>query len=236
MPQKLPRGLPLEEAFRFWTNPKKLQELDVYKEYWWHPPIWFSGPPTPYEVMHDKWCEIRAPLEQAFLEKLRSGELVAIALAKPVGANSTRDAIGPELWDVIQPDFEHSGASGAGLELIKIEIVARESVPDVSAADATLPGASRSRRIHLSPGDDQLTLDGELMIFTGAIQQTIIRQLVDALEQGRRLRTHDLLTDAGSNADTIAKAFKGSPHWHKLKRILRQKSGYCWFDLEASPP
>ena len=76
--------------------------------------IWNLSTPTHYEVIYEKRCAVRGPLEQAFIEKLRSGELVAIGLEVPVGASSRREMIAPELWEVIEPDFENSGASGGG--------------------------------------------------------------------------------------------------------------------------
>ena len=93
------------------------------------------------------------------------------------------------------------------------------------AADATGRPA-----LHLSPDGETLTIHGEVLHLRGAIQQSIIRQLVNAFSGGKRLRTVDVLARAGSAADALAKAFKGSPNWQTLRRYLRQERGFCWFE------
>jgi hypothetical protein len=85
--------------------------------------------------------------------------------------------------------------------------------------------------LHLSPDGATLTIHGEVLHFRGAVQQSIVKQLVDAFRLGRRLRTADVLLNAGSSADTLAKAFKGSPNWQTLRLHLNQDLGFCWFEL-----
>jgi hypothetical protein len=85
--------------------------------------------------------------------------------------------------------------------------------------------------LDLSPDDVTLTIHGDVIHVRGPVQQSIIRQLVDAFRLGKRLRAADVLRKAGSSADSLAKAFKGSPNWPTLRRYLRQEQGFCWFEL-----
>lgn len=88
-------------------------------------------------------------------------------------------------------------------------------------------------RYHLSEDSAVLTLGREVLSFRGEIQQSILRQLVDAFHAGRRLRTAEVLAHAGSNEDTLKKAFRGNPSWPKLKRVLRWENGFCWIESES---
>lgn len=76
-----------------------------------------------------------------------------------------------------------------------------------------------------------LTIHGDVLHIRGEVQQSIVKQLVDAFQLGKRLRTADVLEKAQSSADSLAKAFRGSPNWPTLRRHLRQEQGFCWFDL-----
>jgi hypothetical protein len=85
--------------------------------------------------------------------------------------------------------------------------------------------------LDLSPDGVTLTIHGDVLHIRGEVQQSIVKQLVDAFRLGKRLRAADVLSKAGSSADTLAKAFKGSPNWPTLRRHLRLEQGFCWFEL-----
>lgn len=85
--------------------------------------------------------------------------------------------------------------------------------------------------LDLSPDGVTLTIHSDVLHIRGEVQQSIVKQLVDAFQLGKRLRAADVLGNAKSSADTLAKAFKGSPNWPTLHRHLRQELGFCWFDL-----
>jgi hypothetical protein len=57
-------------------------------------------------------------------------------------------------------------------------------------------------RLQLSDDDSILTLFGERLIFGGAIQKSILRQLVDACRNDRRLRTAEVLRRATTGLKT----------------------------------
>ena len=54
-------------------------------------------------------------LQQDFLGRLRSGELIATGLEEPLTLERTRRPIPVYLWQVLRPDFKHSAAVGGGL-------------------------------------------------------------------------------------------------------------------------
>lgn len=93
------------------------------------------------------------------------------------------------------------------------------------------PGAMATPALDLSPDGLTLTIHTDVLQIRGAIQRSIVKQLVAAFRLGKRLRTADVLRQAGSSADSLAKAFKGSPNWPTLRHHLRQEQGFCWFEL-----
>lgn len=84
--------------------------------------------------------------------------------------------------------------------------------------------------LDLSPDGMALTIHGQALHFRGAVQRSIVQQLVEAHRTNKRLRTSAVLGRAGSSADSLVKAFSGSPHWRTLSRYLRQEQGFCWFE------
>jgi hypothetical protein len=84
------------------------------------------------------------------------------------------------------------------------------------------------RDIVLSPDDRTLTVLGEVMHFRGKEQRRILRKLVNAYYKGEKRLSSDIL---GGGADTFAKKFKGNSYLPRLKNIVRQQQGRCWFEL-----
>ena len=92
------------------------------------------------------------------------------------------------------------------------------------------PDATPVALLDLSPDGMTLTIHGDVLHFRGAVQRAIIKHLVDAHRSGKRLRTSVVLAKAGSSADSLVKAFSGSPHWRTLSLHRRQEQGCCWFE------
>lgn len=171
--------------------------------------------------MHDKWWVIRKPLQESFMDRLRRGELQATGLQTPLSIRSKKTKIAPELWEVLDPVFEESEARGPGVHIIKIEVsgpISREAVIDENLA-------KQVPFVELSPDNVTLTVGDETVILRGEIQQSIMKQLIDAAAKNHMLRPTDVLRKAGSKADTIAAAFKGSPNWNLIKTIVQRKHG-----------
>jgi hypothetical protein len=188
----------------------------------------FPGAPDHYDLMHSEWWKVRKPMQEAFMERLRRGTLRATGFELPLSISSVRKRIDPELWKLLEPDFETSEARGPGTKIVNIEITEETGVvvPVERERDAEI----RSKFVSLSDDDRVLKLGEHTITLRGEIQQTIMRQLVQAYPKGEHLRTAKVLSEAGSNADSLAKAFKGSRHWQILRLKIRQKSGMCWLE------
>ena len=152
-------------------------------------------------------------LAQRVRGNLCSGAMSAMAYELPLKAGSSRTEVSRELWEMLEINFLEYTASGGGLKLIKIEVwMASETLGVAPPADPddrqhqTAPPPSETR-LHLSDDDEILTIGSKKLILTGEIQQSIMRQLVDAFPSGGPLKTKTVLDDAGSNADSIAKYY-----------------------------
>jgi hypothetical protein len=161
----------------------------------------------------------------------------ATAIELPLRAGSCQTPISREVWQFLMLNFFEGTASGGGLRLIDIRVSAAGETSDAgSPADDPhrLPTPSVPKgHVHLSDDDEILVINSVTMILTGEIQQSIMRQLVDAYPSGKPLKTRMVLEKAGSNADSIAKAFSGSPHWKHLKHVIRQERGYSWLEIRS---
>jgi hypothetical protein len=237
------RGLRLEAALRAYSPPAAIEELDRIGR----PPNVAFAPmlsepdPGSPQGWADAYFSRREVLEAALRDKLIRGDLVATAFAVPVTLASQREIIAPHLWDVLEPNFDESSASGGRLTLAEVEIldpdcsamVRPSALPDVIPIhDGPLALERPGPRVPISLSDDDriLTIADQRFFLRGEIQQTIMRQLCATLESGNPVRTRDVLDYAGSNVDTFAKAFSGSPHWDALKPYLKQKDGWCWLE------
>jgi hypothetical protein len=247
MQEQLLTALAPEKALRCWCDPdavKAMEQLSYYSET--IPITFLGGPPTEDERMHDQYRRLREPLENVVLSSLRNGEWIATALQLPVTLNSERIPVPAHFWRFLELDFKTASADGNGLKLVEIEIE-RSNCPVADAPAATptdvlsfqslAPQRHRQTSVQLQLSDDNaiLTLFDEKLIFRGTIQGLILRQLVDAHSENRRLKTAEVLSKAGTEVDSIAKTFRKNPHWPSLKKIIQQEQGFCWIDLNAPP-
>jgi hypothetical protein len=248
MQDPLSTALAPEEALRQWCDPDAVKAMDQLSYYAERAPITIlGGPPTHDEIMHDRYCHARAPLEAFLIGQLVAGQWAATAFQLPLTLQSKRMRVPPQFWRFLQLDFKAATAEGNEMKLVEIQI---ERSPFHSVHDPTSPAlegpTSESSMRHSSSdgmqvqlqlsGDDSiLTLFGEKLIFGGPIQRSILRQLVDAHRDDRRLRTAEVLRRAGSEVDSIAKAFRSNRHWPKLTQIIRQEQGFIWLDLRTPP-
>jgi len=237
-------GLTPEEALRKWSDPTAVREMDGLSSYSGTVYIWTAeGPRGEYEIGHDRWWKVRAPLEKELLSKLRAEVLTATALQTPIGLTSERTRVPARFWDFLEVNFQTGSAEGNGLKVIELEISHSGAVVEQSAFPTNISpkppviagGRTATTELQLSDDDAVLILFGEKLIFRGVIQRSLLRQLVDAHGGDRRLRTDTLLRKAGTQVDSIAKVFRKNEHWPKLKKIIRQKQGLTWIDLSAPP-
>ena len=75
-----------------------------------------------------------------------------------------------------------------------------------------------------------LTIHGDVLHIRGEVQQSIVKQLVDAFRLGKRLRTADVLEKAAIlRGLSLAKAFEAVQLARCAAICIEQ--GFCWFDL-----
>ena len=84
--------------------------------------------------------------------------------------------------------------------------------------------------VYLAPDGRVLRIRDSEYLFKGEVQIGIVRQLVKGFAHDQRLRTKEVLENAGSQADTLAKAFRGYPDWKRLKTHIKQQRGLCWLE------
>jgi hypothetical protein len=203
-------------------------------------PIGFilGAPPSHYEIMHERYFQARQPLEDFVIAKLRAGEWTAAALEMPVTLHSERIRVPVAFWKFLQLNFTEATAEGLDLKLVEIEIEAPQPTIGPLAASSRPsdpPVDMVSPQLNLTEDNAVLTLRGEKLVFRGDVQQLILRQLVDAHSEERHLKTAEVLSKAGTQVDSIAKAFRKNRHWLKLKKIIHQEQGFVWIDLNSPP-
>jgi hypothetical protein len=227
------RGISLEEAFRQSLSKTELAEMEEYYPYrdGTNAPI-MTGYRAPTHDFYDKYHEIRGPLEQRFKkEALLSGKLRAMGFKSPIEAGARRISIPTEQWEVLEPDFEDSSASGEGLKMVKIKMfVGSDACNDSSLNDSSLNDVEQSRAltdpkksIHLTENNSTLTIGSEVFHFRGSLQPEIIRIMFEAYMAGKRLRTKDILYQArggtwsGAGTQSMDTVFSKNKYWKKLK-------------------
>jgi hypothetical protein len=227
-----------EEALRRWCDPAAVKLMDDLSHYAGEPLITIiGGAPTYSDIMHQRYCSARGPLESFVIGELKAGRWTASALEHPVTLKSERTLVPAHFWSFLKLDFKAATAEGNQLKLVEIKI---DTAPSTQFKDPNQDGSRQSNeeivQLGFSDDDDAIfNLGGERLIFRGLVQQSILRQLVDAYYNDRELRTSEVLQKAGSEADSIAKAFRNNPHWPKLRQIIHQYQGFVWLDLRAPP-
>jgi hypothetical protein len=228
-------GLSPDQALREGADAATLRALDQLAYYSERLPLTNLGPPTHDDMMHDRWCQLREPLEHRFVNELRAGTLVATALQKPFGLNSQRTKVPPEYWEFLTLDYKNAKASSEDIELVQIKILRPDESEDAMADNAPdgQPASleQNNEKIRLSDDNAVLTLAGQRLIFRGKKQQAILRQLVDAYRCDQHLKTQRVLESAGTQVDSLAKAFRKNRHWDKLRKIIKQDQGVCWIEI-----
>jgi hypothetical protein len=232
------RGISLEDAYRHLATEAELAELDRLsdcRKWLLRHVVYQVGAPAHERERAGRYFHLMKALAQRVLEKLCSGEMAATAIVLPLKADSCRTTISCEVWESLEIDFLEDTASGGDLRLIQIRVLVAgetsDAEPPADDVHRLPPSSTPNGYVHLSEDDEILIIGLLTMILTGEIQQSIMRQLVDAYPSGKRLKTKAVLEKAGSNANSIAKAFNGSRYWTFLKQVIRQEKGYCWLEI-----
>jgi hypothetical protein len=217
-------GRTLEEAFRAFSDPLLVAKADRYASA--RPPVvgWVLGEPkTPYEIAHDEYWRIRRPLEDALLERLKSGELCAIGFEVPASASSTQELINPQLWHVLVPKFDDSTAAGAGLNLVDILVfdstemrLATKIDDDTSIAAAYEPISIVANR------DYSVVVLGEVEFKFGQLQAAVVKALHGASRTDDPWRNGKaLLAETRAQTRSLGDLFRRHQNWRLLIETYR---------------
>lgn len=217
------QAYPLVEGLRRYGNPSIVRWLEQFK-----------GP-----RVNDEYHQKRRELQMSIMRDLRQESLVATGLERPLSASSRRQKISADIWELLDLQIEMGTGNFANLSLTDIDIRENDFVVRIfglshppaansNPADDDEDGADKEISISLSADGEQLSIGKDASWrFKGEIQQEIIRQLVEASASGSWLKSINVLSKAGSNSDTIAKAFNSSPNWPTLRRYIERSNGMC---------
>jgi hypothetical protein len=181
---------------------------------------------------------VRYEKQNALLKSLnygiRTGALRATAFQLPITISSKREEISADVWEKLSVNVDQGTAEFQGLRLYDIEIAEDAISMRIwglgprsysSESEDAVEDEEDEAEVTLSEDGELLTIGDARWRFTGEIQQEIIRQLVEAYPG--ELRTAEVLAHAGSNQDTIPKAFNGSRHWSTLSLYIFREEGMC---------
>ena len=223
-----PEGTPLDRAVRRWTQPVVVEKLDrLRKLVRQHPKN------SHFEATYQLF---KAKVEYDFITLLGAGgELWASGFIAPIDLASQRCPMEADLLRHLSWKIDLCEADWEDLHAVHIEIHGPAPPWEISRLkEPKTPIADRVDDLCFEA--PVLRIFGENFWFRGKKQQKIIAQLVEGQKFGKPLRTRDLLDKAGCAADTLEKAFKGNPHWPKLKLHIRQKDSHCWIEMNTAAP
>jgi hypothetical protein len=230
------KGLSIQEAFRRYAGPVLLARLDELEPY----ANEFTVGVT--EQLFNEYHDTHAATGEGLVQRLERGELIARGLVPGAPVPQGKVDVDPERWAELEIDHELDEIVGPkGFVMTAVEI--REAEPDetpdqVGAANADRPAragpsgqhSAGKAAVHLAENGEVLTVGVTRMVFRGNIHKAIISQLVEAHAKDEWVRTADLLQNAKSKCDTLAKAFSRSRNWPSLKKVLRHCNGYTWLE------
>ena len=120
------RGIPLEQALERWSDSDAYAAM---REYWAHKPSLFITS-TGDNPLEQEFNRRRRPLEEAFVERLQLGELMASAIPENADITAPRTLLDPEIFRVGSPIYEMDIIVGLpGGNLTHVEVFEPPGVP-----------------------------------------------------------------------------------------------------------
>jgi hypothetical protein len=84
--------------------------------------------------------------------------------------------------------------------------------------------------VEMTPDGSWIRIRGREYRFRGMIHRSIVKQVYEAWRDGAgRLRTQEVLEEAGSKSKELAQAFSGRPDF---KEIIGYDDGFCWLKVD----
>jgi len=144
-------GVPLREALERYADPELLRAFREapagssrvsYLSSWIHGAD-ASAHNARSRQLHGQSQQRQRLLDRAIddlVQRLRSGELIATGMRKPIELTSTRTRLQRELWRVLKPNIRNSSASGGGLTVL--DILVRPAGSTGAYGDAESPNST----------------------------------------------------------------------------------------------
>jgi len=228
------KTLTLEEALEAWCDQSRVNASLELKPYRMMLGFVGVGPPSAYELNWRRWWDLREPLEEEFIGKLKAGILLASGFAVPITPTSHRQQINPELWNVLEPNFEDSSAKGGGLEIVNIRVALAETLATTDGVAAADPVENATAEVFFnSPNYEKVSLRGHNFVLHG-YQCQIIRLLHEASRTPLPdVSGKELLETVGSSGNSIGDLFRRhkNPSWREL--IAQPRRGYYRLNLSG---
>lgn len=236
-----PGPLPLEAAFRTWSDQDALRRLDVLRRYSFPPMFWVAGydGPDPWADGHEEWCRRLEPLRQQFEAKLRTGGLVATGFARPLTPESRRSVIPADLFEVLELHYEAAEASFHDLHFLRIEValpLKREGVSGERSAGDDNPAVQgepqgAGEEFTCNANYTRISIRNNRYFLSGGLC-TVVRLLHHASRSADPwLETKWLLEQAKYGSVSLSAVFRrhADPSW---KELIEQRRGYSRLNLQ----
>jgi hypothetical protein len=223
------KGTPLEDALRRTSDPEDYASWCELDRLWQEHPAWQSAEAKEICERRDK---IRTRLECGFVEALVAGDLVASGFKHPIDPTSRRVMLASDLWELLEINYLGSEASGAGLRIIRIEVLKPQinierinkitpfrfvPIPEFSGISASAPPTGPHSFTHNE--DFSVVAFGDVTFKFGAAAANVVRILHEnASTVGGWMHGKKVLADAGANGTKMGDLFKRheDPDWELL--------------------
>lgn len=163
------RGLPPDAALEHWSDPEALLGMMEYVD------SAHKMTDTPEgRRRHLEYARRRHDIEIAFLNRLRSGEVLASAIAQSA---DEREVIPLSVWELVEVDYEVDRISGEGRIYERPEFFEPSAIPSnvdkiptwVSALPSFKPHNAVEMQAIISAIPILFALDGRSVLFNGGI-------------------------------------------------------------------
>jgi hypothetical protein len=219
---------PLQQAFRQYADPVILARLDELEPY---ANEYADGVA---EHLFNEHNALQQQLEDALLERLRRGELVARAIVLGGPVNQGYVPIPPERWARLEINHETYEACGPNrLVLAEVEIREAEPVEAEEQGGLATTAKEADRGFEHDPDYRWVRLRGEEFKL-GSKQSRVVRQLHaasrtdDPWVHGKELLRHKPAIESSSIRDL----FKSKPNW----KVLIESDGRSHYRLNLPRP
>ena len=208
------RGLEAEAAARLWSDPT------LYSEFAEASNVTQRHTDEPQIVARRRHSQLRTAVIQAFILKLRSGDLLASGIPM---FGERREVIHPSLWDDLAIIFPTSEISRRGVIYTKAEFFEPADIPaNVFPLPEWLTETSTPYFYPEGPDYGHVRVEGETIVL-GDQQRRVIAFLHKKVLEKEPWQTLRSIQDAAQVSAKMQDLFGSDLHWSKL--LLSDRKG-----------